>query len=547
VPVPASHARNLLAWGGDATHAEVPGSVLRSRHSPVDLREDPGVTIDPRTPVIVGAGQALHRGAPGDEAPEPVALIAAALREAGADSGTGERLLRGADSVRCVPTIGWRYADAAALVASELGARPRETVQSAAIGGDGPQLLVNDTAREIAAGRLDVALLGGGEAVAGLRAAELAGHPPPWRRQDEGARPTRTVGEDRAPVNEAEAAAGLAPPVFMYALIESAVRAASGASADAHLARIAALWSRFSAVAAENPHAWIARAHTPEQIATPSPGNRLVSSPYTKLLTANIRVDMAAGLILASAGAARAAGVPRDRWVFVHAGAQAQDEWHVSERAQLAASPAIRAAGRDALRHAGVAIDEVAHVDLYSCFPAAVEIAAGELGLAIDDPGRPLTVTGGLTFAGGPGNDYSTHAIASLVPLLRADPDSYGLATALGWYLTKHAVGVYSARPPQRPFASIDSRPQQPPPRRAHGDYEGAATIEACTVPYRRDGSPEAAVVSALTPNGDRALVRTEDREVVDAILAGDPVGRPIGISGSRLAIEGRGTAVRDG
>lgn len=343
--------------------------------------------------------------------------------------------------------------------------------------------------------------------------------------------PTRTVGEERPPVNDAEAAVGLELPVFMYALIESAVRAASGATPEAHLAVIADLWSRFSAVAAGSPHAWIQHRYTPEEIATPSAENRLVSSPYTKLLTANIQVDMASGLILASAQAAERAGIPKDRWVFVHSGAQAQEEWHVSERESLASSPAIRAIGGDALRHAGLAIDEVAHVDLYSCFPAAVEIAAGELGLPIDNPARSLTVTGGLTFAGGPGNNYAAHAIASLVPLLRDEPDSYGLVTALGWYLSKHAIGVYSARPPKRPYASFDSQPQRPPPRCALTDYAGPATVEAYTVPHRRDGSPEAAIVSALTPDGARVLLRCSKDDVIEAILAEDPIGRRVEIA----------------
>jgi acetyl-CoA C-acetyltransferase len=497
------------------------------------------VSIDPRTPVIVGAGQVLHRDVPGEEPCEPVALIAEALRRAGEDSGAGERLLRRADSVCCVPLIGWQYRDAAALVAEHLGAQPRQTTQSAAIGGDGPQLLLNDTARAILAGELDIALLGGGEALASLRSAQLAGRDPPWRQQGEGVQPTRTLGQDRPGVNEAEAAAGLTPPVFMYALIESAVRAAGGSAPDTHLARIAGLWSRFSAVAAENPYAWITRPYTPAQIATPTPENRLVSAPYTKLLTANLHVNMATGLILASAQAARQAGVPRDSWVFIHAGAQAQEEWHVSERDRLAASPAINAVACAALRRAGVAIDEVAHLDLYSCFPAAVQIAAHELGLAIDDPARALTVTGGLTFAGGPGNNYSAHAIATLVQRLREDPHAYGLVTAVGWYLTKHAVGVYSARPPRRPFSSLDPRPQRPPTRRASIHYAGPATVEAYTVVYQRDGSPEAAILSALGAYEQRALIRISERDVIDALLSEDPIGRSIDVAADqRITID---------
>jgi acetyl-CoA C-acetyltransferase len=484
------------------------------------------VKIDPRTPVIVGAGQVVRRDPPDAEGCEPVTMMVDALRLAGEDSDGGERLLRRADSVRCVPVIGWPYGDAAALVAADLGARPRETVQSCAVGGDGPQRLVNDTACAIAAGEIDVALIAGAEAVAALRSAPA----PAWRRQDEGVAPTRELDERREAVNEAELAAGTALPVTMYALIESAVRAGTGAEDAAHLSKIARTWSRFSEVAAGNPFAWISRAFTPAEIATPSAANRLVAAPYTKLLTANIQVNLGAGLILTSAQAATDAGVPTDRWVFIHAGAQAQDEWHVSERHTLAASPAIRALGRAVLEHAGLGIDEIAEIDLYSCFPSAVQVAAGELGLALDDPNRPLTVTGGLTFAGGPGNNYTTHAIATLVERLRAAPEGYGLVTAVGWYLTKHSIGIYSARPPRCPFASIDPPVENPPARRLLRTYAGPASVEAHTVTYARDGTPEALIATALTPEGDRILTRIADRGLIDQLSDGELTGRSLTI-----------------
>jgi acetyl-CoA C-acetyltransferase len=178
-------------------------------------------------------------------------------------------------------------------------------------------------------------------------------------------------------------------------------------------------------------------------------------------------------------------------------------------------------------------------VDLYSCVPPAVQIAARELGLALDQQARSLTVTGGLTFAGGPGNNYCSHAVATLVALLRADPQAYGLATAVGWYLTKHAIGIYSARPPRRPFASLHPQPRPAPARRARGDYAGPATVEACTVAYARDGAAEAAVVSALTRDGERVLIRSSDAQVIDALLASDPLGRPLQIAADqRLALQ---------
>jgi acetyl-CoA C-acetyltransferase len=496
------------------------------------------VSIDPRAPVIVGAAQVVRHE--GNDECDPAAMIVEALRAASQDSGAGERLLLRADSVRCVPVLGWRYGDAAALVAADLGAHPRETVQSATVGGDGPQLLLNDTARAIAAGEIEVALVGGAEAVAAMRDAQRAGVELRWRRQDGGQRPTRTVGSEREPLSAEEARAGLALPVHTYALFESALHAGSGKRARSHVQLISQLWSRFSEVAADNPHAWIKRFYTPEEIATPSSENRPVASPYTKLLTANMQVNMASGLIVCSAQTAAAAGVPKDRWVFMLAGAQAHDVWHVGERRSLAASPAIRAAGRAALEHAGLGADEVAHLDLYSCFPSAVQIAARELGVAGDDPARPLTVTGGLTFAGGPGNNYSAHGVATLVARLREQPDCYGLATAVGWYLTKHALGIYAGREPDRRFASIDAVPDHPPPRGARVRYYGPATLEACTALFDRDGAPTSVIAAALTPEGDRALVHSTEADVARELCDGEAVGLHVEVSGGeRLSLAG--------
>ena len=473
--------------------------------------------MDPRTPVLVGAGQLSHHGGPRD----PVSLAADALRIAGDDSGTGDALLRRADAVCCVAPTCWHYRDMGALLAERVGATPRATLQTAMFGGDGPQRLIGETARMIAGGEADVALVAGGESVATVLAERREGRRPAWDEQEGAVRPTRIVGEDRAPTNDAEAAVGLLAPLHVYALLETAEQARAGTDRETHLRRVAELWSGFSRVAAANPHAWLQHAYTAGELATPGPSNRLVSTPYLKLLTANIQVDQAAALVMCSAEAAAGAGVPRDRWVFVWSSACALEEWFVSERAELASSPALRATGRAALEHAGLAAGDVAHVDLYSCFPVAVEIAARELGLGLE---RPLTVTGGLTFAGGPGNDYALHATATLAGLLRDDPGAVGLSTALGWYLTKHAATVFAAAPPPRPFALLEPEVERPEPRRVETDYRGPATVEAYTVPHGRDGAPEGAIVAALTPGGSRVLVRTEDAA---PFLERDPLGLP--------------------
>ncbi|BAL89431.1 putative enoyl-CoA hydratase [Actinoplanes missouriensis 431] len=522
---PRSHDKASGRLSGQATperrEPPRPRPVRTPKPAPV-RHERTGREIDAWTPVIVGVGQVSERSTDPLGA-DPVSLAVRALRAAEQDSGvTG--LLSTADSVAYVPSVSWQYPDGAALIAAAVGAAPAETVRSSTFGGDGGLRLINDAAASIVAGHATVVLVGGAEAAATAAAAEKAGRELGWPGQPEGAAPGRIVGVDLEPNNDPETAAGLVAPIYMYALIESAVRGKLGLSVPDHQRRITELWSRFSAVAAENPYAWLPGARTADELAGTSGENRPISAPYPKLLTAHLQVNQATGVILCSAAAAEAAGIPQDRWVFPHAGAHATDEWFVSERADLAASPAIRAAGAAVLNHAGLDISDITHVDLYACFPSAVEIAADELGLDLQ---RQLTVTGGLTFAGGPGNNYSGHAVANLVPLLRADPEASGLATALGWYLTKHAAGVFSATPPERPYADVDADLRMPRPaaRTAAGSYAGPAVLEAYTIPYDRSGSPAAAVVTALAPDGARIVRRATDPELIARLLADDPLG----------------------
>lgn len=484
--------------------------------------------IDPRTPVIVGAGQALQRPGEGSQL-EPVELAVEALRRAGEDSGTGDALLRRADTVGHVATTGWLYRDEAAITAAAVGAEPRRTVRTSALGGDGAGRLLGDCARAVAEREADVVLLAGGEALATMASHQRAGTQPDWGLQPD-CQPDRVVGKDRPPVNDAEVAVGLIAPVNVYALIETAIRSDLGTSREEHQARIAGLWARFSEVAAKNPAAWLNRAYSAVEIAEPTTANRLVSEPYTKLLTANIQVDQAAALILTSAEAAEAAGVPRDRWVFPLASAFAADEWFFSERVELTASPAIHACAQAVLEHGGASIDDVAYLDLYSCFPSAIQIAAGELGLPIDDSARPLTATGGLTFGGGPGNNYSMHGLAAITDRLRKDPDALGISSALGWYMTKHSYTLLSGRPPAAQFREINAGPaiEASAPRRSTNEFTGTAVLEAYTLPYGRDGEPENVVVSALAGDGTRVLSRSHDPASIAAIRDGDPLGEEI-------------------
>jgi acetyl-CoA C-acetyltransferase len=481
------------------------------------------MTIDPRTPVLVGVAQTLRRPDQ-TNASEPVEQMADALRRAAQDSGAGAALLARADSIAVPKVVSWSYRDPGALVAERLGISPRETVYCTD-GGNTPQRLVSDAAEAILTGRQDVVLLVGAEATFTRHLAKKAGHWLDWPKQSAGA-PTRTVGEDLPGLSEHEARRGLSIPVSVYPLFENALRLAARTPTTQHRAAIAALWSRFSEVSASNPGAWTPGARSAEEIATPTDANRMVAWPYTKLLCANSSTDQAAAVIVCSAGTADALGVPRDRWVFPWSGADTHDHWYLSERADLHSSPALRIAGRTALALAGLDIDDPAYLDLYACFPSAVQVAAAELGLRLDD-GRGLTVTGGNTFAGAPGNNYGMHAIVRLTQLLREDSGTRGLVTGVGWYLTKHAVGLYSATPPPAPFrravpqAEVDALPARKPGDR----HAGAVRIESFTVILGRDGAPASGVVACLTPDGERAWGSTVDAALLDALTTGDLVG----------------------
>ena len=250
-------------------------------------------------------------------------------------------------------------------------------------------MLVNTTAGEIQRGELDIALLSGAECWRTRMRARKNDVALPWRKEPEGTEPSRIIGDEFVMSHPAELARKIVMPVQVYPMFETALRAAAGEAPEDHQKSVSELWSRFSSVAAHNPYAWVQRELSPEEIRTPGPNNRMIGLPYPKYMNSNNDVDMAAALIMCSVERARELGVSEDRWVFPHAGADCHDTKYVSNRADLRSSPAVRRGGRRALDLAGIGIDDVEVVDLYSCFPAAVQMGAAALGLDLGPPADP--------------------------------------------------------------------------------------------------------------------------------------------------------------
>ncbi len=497
--------------------------MLRSRS-----RKSQMTATGANSPVIVGVGQLTNRPRSVEDAIEPVEMMAGVARAAEADTGVAG-LLSQVDSVQVVNILSWAYPDAPGLLAARLGARPAHKLYST-VGGETPQRLVNETAEAIAGGRLRLALLAGAEALESRRLARRANARLPWPVRGN---PEHVAGDQRPGFAEAEARHGATLPTRMYPLFENAIRAHAGSSIPEHQQHLGRLCARFAAVAAGNPYAWFPAARTAEEIAAVGPQNRMVCFPYPKLMNAIIEVDQAAAVIVTGAATARELGIPEERWVYLRGCGDANDKWFVGERLNYYSSPAIRAATSRALGMAGIGADDVTMFDLYSCFPSAVQLALEALGVPPDDH-RPLTVTGGLPYAGGPGNNYVMHSIAAMVERLRERRDDYALVTGLGWFATKHSAGVYSARSPRgewrrTPPADDQQRldAMQSPPLIEAAD--GPAVVETYTVAFSREGAREQGIVVGRLDGGigARFFANTEaDPALLSSMTQEEFVGR---------------------
>jgi len=491
---------------------------------------------DRNIPVLVGAAQLVQRDAGLAEALEPLAMLEKIAREAAVDAAAGERALADADTVAVIDVIAWGAKNLPRLLAERIGAKPAREYTTG-IGGEIPLVVVNQIASEIASGVSRVAVIAGCNNIKTIGRARKAGVELQWENGGSGA-PT-TIGDRKPGNSERENRYGLAAPAFVYPIFENALRAHRGLDLETHRARVGALMSRFTAVASKNPYAWFPTARSPEEITTGSAANRMIAFPYTKYLNAVMETDQAAGVLMMSADAARAYGIPEDRWVHWWGGAHAHERaWHASERPDFSACPALRAAAGGALARAGSRVDDVDLIDFYSCFPVAVEMACEMLGVDEADP-RGLTVTGGLPYGGGPGNNYTLHALAAAMEKLREGPGGKALVTGNGWYLTKHSATVLSTAPKPgaiEPAGAADVT-DAPGPVEITDEARGKASVETYTVLYGRDGAPERGIVVGRLEDGVRFIANTpDDRDALESFAAVENVGR----EGSASARGGR-------
>lgn len=482
------------------------------------------MTLDPRTPVLVGVGAVSQREEDPARAREPLELMIDALERAAEDAGTRALLAR-ADAVRA-PRGFWDYPDPCRLVAERFGAANARTeiaelgiLQTTSLGR---------AAADIADGRADVVLVAGAEARYRALRAKIAGVDAPLTKQ--AATTPDSVLRPHAPIlSGPEMQAGLFLPVSQYAMIENALRAAEGVSIEKHRDEVASMWAGYAAVAAANPDAWSRDAVDVATIADPL-RNPLQAFPYGKLHCSQWNVDQAAGLIFCSVATARSLGIARERWVFPLAVADANQMIPFTERRALHRCAGFAKAAERVFAHAQRSAGDVTYREIYSCFPVAVRVQMREMGIG---EGWPLTVTGGMAFAGGPLNHFVFQSLVRMAQILRNDPGSLGVVTAVSGILTKQGVSLWSSEPCAAPFAHADVTAET---ERATARVEvaaageGAATIASYTVLYEA-GAPKRAVLLCDLDGDRRRIVLSDDAALVAAATTSELCGREVQIS----------------
>ena len=467
------------------------------------------MTVDPRTPVLVGFGVAAQREDDSLRAREPLDLMLDAVRRAATDTGSdAARVLAGVGRI-AVPKGRWRYQNPAGDIARAIGADRAGTVLASV--GVLQQTLLGDACQRIAEGEIDTALVVGGDAGYRILRSKIDGVPLSECQQDDV--PDETLSPSDELRHPAELRAGMKMPVGLYAIMESAYRGQNRWSNDAHRDRLASMYSRFSEIAVQNPAAWKRARVAPEAIRNASERNPMQAFPYTKLHCSTWNVDQAGALLFCSAEKAHALGIPRTQWIYPVASTESNHMVQVSARADLAACPGARIAGRAALDAADLRVSDLDLIDLYTCFPIAVETYAAELGVPLT---RDLTVTGAMPFAGGPYNNYVLQATCRMIDLLRQGQGRYGLVSSVSGVLTKQGFGLWSTQPGPKGFVLEDVTDVVAGEVRTKQILEassGDGVVAGYTVLYDRSQPSRGVVVADV--EGGRMVAHTEDRALV--------------------------------
>ena len=487
-----------------------------------------------RTPVIIGVGEVLDRPADPAAALEPLALMEAAVRAADADAGGG--FLDRIDSLDVINLVSWRYDRVAQRLADRLGIVPPRAVYGQ-VGGETPTTKLHEAALRIMNGNSLVAVVTGGEAQNAVGKAKAAGITLPWTPPAKAPENPIIPSDHVTPLGMSH---GIFQPIHIYPIYENATVAAWGLTPAEALAESGATYERISQAAAANIHAWGRKAFTADEITRVADDNRMICWPYTKRMVANNNVNAAAAVLMTTLEAARAAGIPEDRIIHVHGGAAAAEPMDILKRDQYVHSVAQDAVLAQAMRLAPHGFDRV---ELYSCFPTVPKMARRTLGLGAD---VPLSVAGGLSFAGAGLNCYMLHSACAMVRSLRTAPADHALLYGQGGYVTKHHALALGCRPADPAWLMLPIDVQDDAESRRGdvpafvGDYSGPAVIESYSIVYGREGQPSHGSVIGRVPDNSRVFGKAD-------VADGAAMATLLSLSASPIGLPGRVTVGDDG
>ena len=474
-----------------------------------------------KRPVIVGVGQVCRREKVDSRTHTALTMARDAVL-ACVDDAESREVLKQADSVTLVRSFSMIPEPSCRDLCDLLDVNP-SVRELSPLGGNTPQWLINRAADRISTGEINIAVIAGGEAFYNNddRKLGLAG----WKMTPE------SLGDLRFGFSGHEACHGASKAQRFYPLFDNALRAERGLTPEEYRGFLADYLAAFSKKAQGNPNAWTRQARSAEEIGAVNGANRLICFPYTKLMNPNPYVNQGAAVIMTSTETAARLNIPRDKWVYPVAGAEAADKWFVSERVNYTSSPAIASVADYTLSMAGLEVDRINQFDLYSCFPCATLISAREWGRPAG-PDNPPTITGGLPYFGGPGNNFAMHSAAEAVTGIRRDREQYICVTGLGWYLTKHAAGIYSGVEPERPWTrpgheALQEKLDAMESPELEMRPSGTARVETYTIIHDREGLPELGIVAARLEDGRRCWANTEkDVDLMEAMEKDEFIGR---------------------
>ncbi len=489
------------------------------------------MTVSDSTPILAAIGEISDRPLNPANALEPAALMAEALRRAEADAGI--ELLKKLDEVHLIGLVSWRYANPVASVCEQLGIQPHRMANTS-MGGETPVRLIHEAALAVQRGSAKAVAVIGGEAVNARGKAKAAGIELDWTPQSPKEETCR-FANDRIIAKPLAQDLGLRDPASMYPLYEVALQAAQQQSPEEGRTENAELWARYAAVAASNPNAWIKQAPAAASIAETGESNRMICWPYPKLMVANPSVNQAAALVVTSVRFAREQGIPEKNWIYLQGGAAANEPDDFLDRDSFVQSSAQNATLDAALKLAGGDIDSIDFLELYSCFPVVPKMAYRQLKTTPDQ--LAPTVAGGLTFFGGPLNNYMSHAACAMVRALRNTPASKGLLYGQGGFVTKHHALVLSQQPVSGKLeenfsvqAEADAQRGPVPP--FNPDYQGTAHIETYTVFYNREGEAAQAAMVLRGESNVRCLARVRKGDAALLTRLTNPESSAVGLTG---------------